>query len=112
VYGDRTTDESVDTAIEFLESIGKDPVVVERDIPGFIANRIQSAMAREAWALLESGVASAEDIDRAVKGTFGFRLPTLGCSRRGPLRAGYPSQGAHGTAPGYRSETGTGSDPV
>lgn len=83
VYGDRTTDESVDTAIEFLESIGKDPVVVERDIPGFIANRIQSAMAREAWALLESGVASAEDIDRAVKGTFGFRLPTLGVFEKG-----------------------------
>ncbi|MDF9746211.1 3-hydroxyacyl-CoA dehydrogenase family protein [Natrinema salsiterrestre] len=83
VYGDRTTDEAVDTATAFLESIGKDPVVVERDIPGFIANRIQSAMAREAWALLESGVASAEDIDRAVKGTFGFRLPTLGVLEKG-----------------------------
>ncbi|SER38474.1 3-hydroxyacyl-CoA dehydrogenase family protein [Natrinema salaciae] len=83
VYGDRTADETVDTAAAFLESIGKDPVVVERDIPGFIANRIQSAMAHEAWALLESGVASAEDIDRAVKGTFGFRLPTLGVLEKG-----------------------------
>jgi 3-hydroxybutyryl-CoA dehydrogenase len=83
VYGEQTTDETVDTAIAFLDSIGKDPVVVERDIPGFIANRIQSAMAREAWALLESGVASAEDIDRAVKGTFGFRLPTLGVFEKG-----------------------------
>ncbi|WP_435073550.1 3-hydroxyacyl-CoA dehydrogenase family protein [Halorubrum sp. HHNYT27] len=83
VYGEQTTDKTVDTATDFLDSIGKDPVVVERDIPGFIANRIQSAMAREAWALLESGVASAEDIDRAVKGTFGFRLPTLGVFEKG-----------------------------
>lgn len=83
VYGERTADETVDAAANFLESIGKDPVVVERDVPGFIANRIQSAMAREAWALLEAEVASAEDIDRAVKGTFGFRLPTLGVLEKG-----------------------------
>ncbi|WP_440767014.1 3-hydroxyacyl-CoA dehydrogenase family protein [Natronorubrum sp. DTA7] len=83
VYGEHTTDEPVDVATAFLETIGKDPVVVEDDIPGFIANRIQSAMAREAWALLGAGVASAEDIDRAVKGTFGFRLPTLGVLEKG-----------------------------
>lgn len=83
VYGDHTTAETVDVATAFLETIGKDPVVVEQDIPGFIANRIQSAMAREAWALLEAGVASAEDIDRAVKGTFGFRLPILGVFEKG-----------------------------
>lgn len=83
VYGDHTTDETVDVATAFLKAIGKDPVVVERDIPGFIANRIQSAMAREAWALLGAGIASAEDIDRAVKGTFGFRLPTLGVFEKG-----------------------------
>lgn len=83
VYGDRTTDETIDVASRFLRDIGKDPVVVERDIPGFIANRIQSAMAREAWALLEAGVASPEDIDRAIKGTFGFRLPLLGTFEKG-----------------------------
>jgi 3-hydroxyacyl-CoA dehydrogenase len=83
VYGEHTADETVDAAAGFLESIGKDPVVVEQDVPGFIANRIQSAMAREAWALLDAGVASAEDIDRAVKGTFGFRLPTLGVLEKG-----------------------------
>ena len=78
IYGERTADETVETATAFLESIDKDPVIVERDVPGFIANRIQSAMAREVWSLLEAGVASPEDIDRAIKGTFGFRLPTLG----------------------------------
>lgn len=78
IYGERTTDGTVEAATAFLESIEKDPVIVERDVPGFIANRIQSAMAREVWSLLEAGVASPEDIDRAIKGTFGFRLPTLG----------------------------------
>lgn len=78
IYCEHTDHETIAIATEFLREIGKDPVVVERDIPGFIANRIQSAMAREAWALLEDGVGSAEDIDRAVKGTFGFRLPILG----------------------------------
>jgi 3-hydroxybutyryl-CoA dehydrogenase len=78
VFGEQTATETIESAARFLETIGKDPVVVERDIPGFIANRIQSAMAREAWALLEADVASPEDIDRAIKGTFGFRLPILG----------------------------------
>ncbi|QFU84859.1 3-hydroxyacyl-CoA dehydrogenase family protein (plasmid) [Natronorubrum aibiense] len=83
VYGDATTADTIDTASQFLREIGKDPVVVERDVPGFIANRIQSAMAREAWALLEAGVASPADIDRAIKGTFGFRLPLLGAFEKG-----------------------------
>ncbi|WP_129116066.1 3-hydroxyacyl-CoA dehydrogenase family protein [Halegenticoccus tardaugens] len=78
VYGTHTADETVDISCQFLQKIGKDPVIVKRDVPGFIANRIQSAMAREVWTLLEEGVASPEDIDRAVKGTFGFRLPVLG----------------------------------
>lgn len=78
VAGEHTSDETMDAACAFLEAIGKDPVVVEKDVPGFIANRIQSAMAREAWSLLGAGVASAEDIDLAVRGTFGFRLPVLG----------------------------------
>lgn len=78
VYGEQTADQTVDSATDYLDSINKDPVMVERDVPGFIANRIQSALAREVWSLVEAGVASPEDIDRAVKGTFGFRLPTLG----------------------------------
>lgn len=78
VYAERTVDGTIAVATRFLESIGKDPVVVERDVPGFIANRIQSAMAREAWALLEADVAGPAEIDRAIKGTFGFRLPVLG----------------------------------
>ncbi|WP_331234373.1 3-hydroxyacyl-CoA dehydrogenase family protein [Natronorarus salvus] len=78
VPGERTTGETLERASWFLDSIGKDPVVLRRDIPGFVANRIQSAMAHEAWALLGADVANAEEIDRIVKGTFGYRLPVLG----------------------------------
>lgn len=78
IYGTETADRTVERTTELLETIGKTPVVVERDIPGFIGNRIQLAMAYEAFSLLESGVASAEAIDRAVKSTFGFRLPAMG----------------------------------
>lgn len=78
VRGEATSDAVVDVAYDCLESVGKTPVVVEREVPGFIANRIQLAMSYEAESLLERGVASAEDIDRAVKGSFGFRLPSLG----------------------------------
>ncbi len=78
VRGEATVDVTVDRTHALLEATGKTPVVVERDVPGFIGNRIQLAMAYEAFSLLEQGVASAEDIDRAVKAGFGFRLPILG----------------------------------
>ncbi|RAW44966.1 3-hydroxyacyl-CoA dehydrogenase family protein [Halorubrum sp. 48-1-W] len=83
VRGEATADGPVRAVRTLLEDAGKTPVVVEKDVPGFIGNRIQSAMAREAWALLDEGVASAEDIDAAVKGTFGFRLPALGVFEKG-----------------------------
>jgi len=83
VRGEATAEGPVRAVETMLEDAGKTPVVVEKDVPGFIGNRIQSAMAREAWALLDGGVASAEDIDAAIKGTFGFRLPALGVFEKG-----------------------------
>jgi 3-hydroxybutyryl-CoA dehydrogenase len=83
VREEATADGPVRAVETMLQDAGKTPVVVEKDVPGFIGNRIQSAMAREAWALLDEGVASAEDIDAAVKGTFGFRLPALGVFEKG-----------------------------
>ncbi|QLG61733.1 3-hydroxyacyl-CoA dehydrogenase family protein [Halorarum salinum] len=83
VKGEGTADGPVRVVREALEAIGKSPVVLEKEVPGFIGNRIQSAMAHEAWSLLREGVASAEDIDTAVKGTFGFRLPALGVFEKG-----------------------------
>ena len=61
----------------FLIGVGKIPVTV-RDSPGFIVPRIQVAAMNEAVRILEEGIASAEDIDTAIKAGFGFRLAVLG----------------------------------
>ena len=78
IRGERTADEVIDITYDLMDRIGKTPVVVEKDIPGFVGNRIQLAMMYEAFSLLDRGVASAEDIDKVVKSGFGFRLPLLG----------------------------------
>jgi 3-hydroxyacyl-CoA dehydrogenase len=78
VKGTATSNRAVETVRELLDSADKTPVVVQKDIPGFIGNRIQAAMSYEAFSLLARGVATPEDIDRAVKAGFGFRLPILG----------------------------------
>jgi 3-hydroxybutyryl-CoA dehydrogenase len=59
-------------------AIGKQPIHIKRDIPGFLVNRIQAAMKREIDYLLEQGIASVEDIDLAVKMSFGIRLSCFG----------------------------------
>ena len=78
IRGEETADATIETATALLESVGKSPIVVERDIRGFIGNRLQLAMAHEAFSLLDRGVADAGTIDRAAKSTFGFRLPASG----------------------------------
>ncbi len=68
---------------ELMRSLGKVPVQVRKDIPGFLANRMQHAMAREAFALVDSGVATPEDVDAAVRFGFGFRFLAAGpCLQR------------------------------
>lgn len=57
---------------------GKKPVLVRKDIPGFLANRIQHALMREAMALIDSGIATPADIDTAVRYSFGFRYAAAG----------------------------------
>ena len=61
-----------------IRSAGKEPVVIDREIAGFIGNRIQFAMLREAWSLWASGVASAEAIDAVVRHSIGRRLAITG----------------------------------
>ncbi|MBM4329870.1 MAG: 3-hydroxyacyl-CoA dehydrogenase family protein [Thermodesulfobacteriota bacterium] len=78
VKGDTTSDETVEIAYQLLTKIKKAPVKINWELPGFLINRIQIAMAREVFDLYEKGVASAADIDRAVKGSFGFRLASIG----------------------------------
>lgn len=73
-----TADEIVRRTIELLAAAGRQPVHVRRDIPGFIGNRLQHALKREAIALLAAGVADAETIDTVVKTGFGARMAVLG----------------------------------
>ncbi|OYX84068.1 MAG: hypothetical protein B7Y84_17440 [Azorhizobium sp. 32-67-21] len=64
--------------MDVLRGIGKMPVHVRKDVPGFIGNRLQHAMWREAIALVEAGVCDAETVDTVVKASFGQRLAVLG----------------------------------
>lgn len=78
VPGERTTERTTQTAVDVLREIGKVPVRLNMELPGFLINRIQVAMQREIWDLLDRGVAGPEDIDRAVRASVGFRLAATG----------------------------------
>jgi 3-hydroxybutyryl-CoA dehydrogenase len=67
----------VDRVVELLHRLGKTPVVVG-DGPGFVANRIQFAMFKEATRIVEDGLAAPEQVDEVVRSSFGFRLPFFG----------------------------------
>src|SRR5690606_4162555 len=75
---DHTLAEHSEYVMSVLREVGKLPVLVRKDIPGFIGNRLQHALAREAMSLLEKGVASAEDIDTVAKWALGIRLAITG----------------------------------
>jgi len=67
IRGMRTSDETIKTTLELAKKVGKEPVEVKVDVPGFLVNRIMMANAIEAIKLYEQGIASKEDIDKAVK---------------------------------------------
>ena len=75
--GDKTAKQVVEQTRDFLINVGKVPVTLKSS-PGFILPRIQTAAMNEAVRILEEGIASAEDIDTAIKAGFGFRLAGLG----------------------------------
>ena len=72
-----TTDEVADTVMDILTKAGKKPVLCKKDVPGFIANRMQHALWREAISIVENGIADAKTVDDACKYSFGLRLPYL-----------------------------------
>ncbi len=78
VKSDATSDECANTVMEVLAAVGKEPVLCKKDVPGFIANRMQHALWREAISIVENGIADAETVDKAVRYSFGLRLPQLG----------------------------------
>ena len=67
IRGEKTSDEVFETALAFAPTIGKTPVSVKKEVPGFIVNRLNKAVQAEAMYLLQEGVASVEDIDKAAK---------------------------------------------
>lgn len=73
-----TEDDTCDQMMALLEHAGKTPVLVEKDVPGFIGNRLQHALWREAISLVENGVCDAEAVDTVIKASFGRRLSVLG----------------------------------
>src|SRR3984957_8288502 len=73
-----TSKHAAESIMEVLTAAGKTPVMVEKDIPGFIGNRLQHALWREAIALVAGGVCDAQTVDTVVKASFGRRLSVLG----------------------------------
>jgi 3-hydroxybutyryl-CoA dehydrogenase len=78
VGGARTAPDTLETLRGWMDELGKAPVVVRLDVPGFVVNRLQYALLREAYALVDAGVCSFEDVDRAVTAGLGARWAAIG----------------------------------
>jgi len=85
IKGPETEQAVFERVLAWLRRLGKKPVRVLKDIPGFLGNRLQHALQREALYLLESGIAGVEDIDQVVKYGFGLRLALMGPLERADL---------------------------
>jgi 3-hydroxybutyryl-CoA dehydrogenase len=78
VLGENSDAQIAEQICALYRAHGKKPVLVKRDIPGFLANRIQHALMREALSLVQEGIASPDDVDTAVRYSFGFRYAAVG----------------------------------
>lgn len=78
VRSDATDPAVAQSVFELMQHLRRKPVMVAKDIPGFLANRMQHALMREAWSLIERGIATPEDVDIAVRYGFGFRYVAAG----------------------------------
>ncbi len=74
----QTSEEVTQATLALHRQIGKQAILIRQELPGFLVNRVQVAVMREAWDLYSRGVASAEDIDAAICGSLGFRLAQFG----------------------------------
>ncbi|WMJ83267.1 3-hydroxyacyl-CoA dehydrogenase family protein [Oscillospiraceae bacterium LTW-04] len=74
VRGPHTLEDAIQTACAFARNTGKKPIIINKEIPGFVANRINAAVTREACLLLEKGIASVEDIDTACEKGLGYPM--------------------------------------
>ena len=73
-----TSDATVAATMDLLKAVGKRPAHVQKDLPGFVANRLQHALWREAIAMVAEGICDAQTLDECVKNSFGLRLPVVG----------------------------------
>jgi 3-hydroxybutyryl-CoA dehydrogenase len=78
VQAAETSDATIQWVMELLTSVGKSPAHVVKDVPGFVANRLQHALWREAIAMVAAGICDAATLDACVKNSFGLRLAVLG----------------------------------
>ncbi len=78
VLGEFTHPAVGEKVMSLYRDLRKKPVLVRKDIPGFLANRMQHALMREALTLIDSGIVSADDVDDAVRYSFGFRYAAVG----------------------------------
>ncbi len=78
IRGPETSDQTATTVVALYKSIGKKPAVIQKEIQGFIGNRLQVALLREAMSIVESGIATAYEVDELVRTTFGKDLSNAG----------------------------------
>ncbi|MYN11586.1 NAD-binding protein [Pusillimonas sp. TS35] len=78
VLGPDTDADQAESVAAFMRRCGSVPIIVRKDVPGFVGNRLQHALAREAFSMIEAGIVSPEDIDNAVRFGFGFRYLAAG----------------------------------
>ncbi|MFJ4278411.1 3-hydroxyacyl-CoA dehydrogenase NAD-binding domain-containing protein [Streptomyces massasporeus] len=115
VPGERTGEDAVQAALDFYTSVGRTPVVERKEIPGFVGNRLQNALAREAVHLVDQGVVTPEDLDKVVTNSLGLRWATVGPflgSHLGGGPGGYRHLVAHIGASMQRTGAGGGTPPL
>ena len=78
VRGSKTNDETIERSMALMDDMNKKPIEVKKEAPGFVGNRLQFALLREAQYILQEGIATKEDIDAAVLYRIGRRLPVTG----------------------------------
>ncbi len=77
VRTEQLADWTVELTMALMRRIGKRPILVQKDVPGFVANRLQHALWRECVSIVERGIADAATVDEAIQYSFGMRLPVL-----------------------------------
>jgi 3-hydroxybutyryl-CoA dehydrogenase len=78
VRGEKTSEETITTMHALLTKVGKSPAIVEKEVPGFIGNRLQAVLVQEALSIVQQGIASPHDVDAVIKNGFGRRLAVAG----------------------------------